>query len=56
MSKICPDTGEKVIYLECLECDTKSCEKMTATYKHNRNNREKKNDNRHKDTVGNKNI
>ena len=25
MSKICPETGEKVIYLTCLECDTKSC-------------------------------
>lgn len=25
MSKICPETGEKVIYLTCLDCDTKSC-------------------------------
>lgn len=25
MSKICPETGEKVIYLTCLECETKSC-------------------------------
>ena len=26
MSKICPETGEKVIYLTCLDCDTKSCQ------------------------------
>ena len=25
MSKICPETGEKVIYLTCLDCETKSC-------------------------------
>ena len=25
MSKICPETGERVIYLTCLECETKSC-------------------------------
>ena len=33
MSKICPETGEKVIYLTCLECETKSC-KNTCRKKH----------------------
>ena len=25
MAKWCPITGEKVLYLECLECDDKIC-------------------------------
>ena len=25
MSKICPETNEKVTYLECQQCDTKTC-------------------------------
>ncbi len=28
MAKICPQTGEKVLYLDCLECeDRKDCDK-----------------------------
>jgi hypothetical protein len=26
MAKICPVTGEPVLYLDCLECDDKKCE------------------------------
>lgn len=37
MSKICPETGEKVLYLECLECDTKACEKTTSIQKYDKN-------------------
>ena len=25
MSKICPLTNEKVLYLDCLDCETKEC-------------------------------
>ncbi len=25
--KTCPETQEPVLYLECLECETKSCQK-----------------------------
>ncbi len=28
MSKFCPITKEKVLYLECLECDTKMCKRQ----------------------------
>lgn len=29
MAKICPQTGEPVLYLDCLECDDKEkCKKM----------------------------
>lgn len=27
MSKRCPETGEIVLYIDCQECETKSCEK-----------------------------
>lgn len=27
MSKRCPESGEMVVYLDCQECETKSCEK-----------------------------
>lgn len=27
MSKICPITGSPVLYLDCLECEEKLCEK-----------------------------
>ena len=27
MAKICPATGEKVLYLDCLECEYKICKK-----------------------------
>lgn len=33
MAKLCPITNKKVIYLTCLECDEKLCEKETATEK-----------------------
>lgn len=25
--KICPETGSPVLYLDCLECETKTCRK-----------------------------
>ena len=25
MAKLCPITGERVLYLDCLECDCKPC-------------------------------
>lgn len=25
MAKICPMTGERVLYLDCLECDCRPC-------------------------------
>lgn len=25
MAKICPETNDYVLYLDCQECDTKSC-------------------------------
>lgn len=25
MAKICPETNEKVLYIECIECKTKTC-------------------------------
>lgn len=34
MAKVCPLTNEKVLYLECLECEEKECRKDT---KHNTN-------------------
>ncbi|SEF90550.1 hypothetical protein SAMN05216537_11287 [Lachnospira multipara] len=27
MSKICPETKEIVLYIECLECEEKTCKK-----------------------------
>ena len=27
MSKFCPEINEMVVYLDCLECDTKICKK-----------------------------
>ena len=28
MSKMCPETGEKVIYAVCQECEEKTCRKV----------------------------
>ena len=28
MSKMCPVTGEKVLYTECVECETKECRQI----------------------------
>ncbi len=30
MAKICPQTGEKVLYLDCLDCDEKTCKEGRA--------------------------
>lgn len=30
MSKFCPEINEMVVYLDCLECDTKICKKSEA--------------------------
>ena len=31
MARICPETGDVVLYLTCLECDDKVCEKVNGT-------------------------
>lgn len=28
MAKICPETNDVVLYLDCLECETKGCKKQ----------------------------
>lgn len=33
MAKICPFTGSYVLYLDCLECEEKECEKVTEDEK-----------------------
>ena len=33
MAKWCPITGEKVLYLECLECDDKICKNLNKKNK-----------------------
>lgn len=30
MAHICPETNDTVLYLDCLDCDTKSCRKGTC--------------------------
>lgn len=30
MAKICPITNDKVLYLDCLECEEKICKKHTG--------------------------
>ena len=30
MSKICPETEDVVLYLDCQDCDTKSCRKSAG--------------------------
>ena len=30
MAHICPETNDTVLYLDCLDCDTKSCRKDTC--------------------------
>ena len=37
MAKICPQTGEKVLYLECLECEYKKTCKSIKGNKGNKN-------------------
>lgn len=29
MAKICPESGERVIYLTCLECESQACRTNT---------------------------
>lgn len=33
MAKYCPILKRKVVYLDCLECDTKECEKQSEPLK-----------------------
>ena len=33
MSKRCPENGQMVVYLDCQECETKSCEKESDNTK-----------------------
>lgn len=33
MAKICPETNDYVLYLDCQECDTKSCMQNNCTVK-----------------------
>lgn len=44
MAKICPESGERVIYLTCLECDSQACRT---------NAKEKDDDGRNKKLNGN---
>lgn len=30
MAKMCPVTGEYVLYMTCLECDDKECKNITS--------------------------
>lgn len=32
MSRICPDTHEPVLYLTCLECDDRICERTSSDF------------------------
>lgn len=31
MAKICPDTGDKVLYLDCIDCDDRVCQQPLET-------------------------
>ena len=33
MATYCPIKGEKVVYLECLECESKKCREITVKHK-----------------------
>lgn len=46
MAKICPESGERVIYLTCLECDSQAC-------RTNAKEKEKDDDGRNKKLNGN---
>lgn len=37
MAKICPESGERVIYLTCLECESQAC-RINAKEKDNGRN------------------
>ena len=34
MARICPETGDVVLYLTCIECEDKICEKVNDTSEH----------------------
>ena len=35
MARKCPETGDIVLYLTCLECETKTCKKKTRETQEN---------------------
>lgn len=37
MAKICPESGERVIYLTCLECESQACRTDTKEKNNGRN-------------------
>lgn len=44
MAKICPESGERVIYLTCLECESQAC-RTNAKEKDNHGRSQKLNGN-----------
>lgn len=48
MAKVCPESGERVVYLTCLECESQACRTNTKeknnerSQKLNGNNTERK--------------
>lgn len=44
MAKICPETNEPVLYLNCIECETKVCKKGEKTKKEENKKRGKENE------------
>ena len=46
MAKRCPETGDVVLYLDCLECETKTClkgQKIQSKEKEEKQEESKKN-------------
>lgn len=50
MAKICPVTNEKVLYLDCLDCD-KECQKLSFEKQENKSDKEKKDESKSKKTI-----
>ena len=44
MAKICPETNEPVLYLNCLECEDKNCKKESGKVKNKKEDYIKKSD------------
>lgn len=42
MAKYCPEMGRRVVYLDCLDCDTKTCKNHNDRYEY-RNEKNKGN-------------
>lgn len=42
MATYCPIKGEKVVYLECLECESKKCREIAVQHKEEKENEKKK--------------